>query len=84
MSDASTPFLEYASKPILMFCGSLVAISIAFKVVGIDFEPIIDAYSAQIIANIDSVAQCTPSMDVDGILNRLTVLETNTHKPGVL
>lgn len=78
----SAPFLEHASKGMLTFCGSLVALSIALTVIGFDAKPLIDAYSQQIIAGLEQSSECAPALtSYDDILDRVIALESISHKP---
>lgn len=83
----TAPFLEHASKGMLTFCGSLVALSIALTVIGFDAKPLIDAYSQQIIAGLEQSRECAPAWksdaltSYDDVLNRVIALESVSHKP---
>jgi hypothetical protein len=87
-AGGATPFVEYAPRGTLTFCGALVVLSIAFKIVGVDFEPIIDAYSEQMITQMHAVPlECEPptiidnTVELEDITTRLEGVEAMAHPP---
>lgn len=76
-NKGSAPFLEHASKGMLTFCGSLVALSIALTVIGFDAKPLIDAWSQSIIIGMETECSAPP----EDILERIKQLELLAHKP---
>ena len=72
------PSINDAPRWIMVVCGSIIALTMCAKVIGIDLEPIFDAKAAQMIAEISS--ECGPSM-LDDTLERITQLELIAHPP---
>jgi hypothetical protein len=44
---------KHASLGMLQFCGSMLVLAISLKIVGVDFEPMFDAYSRSIEAKFE-------------------------------
>ena len=52
MANGKAPFLEFAPKLLLQFCGGLVALSLALVQVG--FDEVVDAYAQSIIIDLEN------------------------------
>ncbi len=63
------PFLEFAPKLLLQFCGGLVALSLALVQIG--FDDVVDAYAQSIIMGLEN--QYTECEDT-------TIYEHSTYK----
>ena len=78
MSDndnkTTAPFLEFAPRLMLQFCGALVALSLALVQIG--FDDVVDAYAQSIIADLEN--GCDSEYD---FTERLEALEAISHEP---
>lgn len=69
---------DYAAKPVLVFSGSLLVLSIALNNVG--FKEVVDAYAKSIVHKIEQEKMCYGEVPKE-IDDRLKQLEINSHKP---
>lgn len=65
---------EYAAKPVLIFSGSLLVLSVALNNIG--FKEVVDAYAKSIVYSIEGQKVCNADIDY-----RLKLLEKDTHSP---
>jgi len=71
---------QYASKGALVFSGSLLVISVALNNVG--FKEVIDAWSASIVANIESKPNKELELRLNQLEHRLEEVEKLAHTSG--
>lgn len=77
---------KYAAKPVLIFSGSILVLSIALNNVG--FKEVVDAYAKSIVASIENKQCKTPAIDPE-IINQINentliieALLEDSHKAG--
>lgn len=68
---------DYAAKPVLVFSGSLLVLSVALNNVG--FKEVVDAYAKSIVYKLENKKEC--KINNHKIELRLKALERNSHKP---
>lgn len=68
---------DYASRPVLVFSGSLLVLSVAANNIG--FKEVVDAYAKSIVYKLEDKKEC--KIDSHKIELRLKALERNSHKP---
>lgn len=71
----------YASHPVLVFSGSLIVLSIALRIVGVDFAPLVNAYSDYFIAQLHLTQSCSPVDVVGDIIRDIDSLKELSHPP---
>ncbi len=72
---------QYAAKPVLIFSGSILVLSVALNNIG--FKEVIDAWAKSIAANIE-VNECKPPELYNQVTENTKLIEqlkVNSHKP---
>jgi len=68
---------DYAAKPVLVFSGSLLVLSVALNNIG--FKEVVDAYAKSIVYKLEANKECNFNNHKTEL--RLKALERNSHKP---
>ena len=76
-----TTLEDYAAKPVLVFSGSILVLSVALNNIG--FKEVIDAYAKSIVHNLEKKECKVDNSYITGLDNRLKEVETVAHKSGV-
>jgi len=76
----ATGLEQYASKGVLVFSGSLLVVSVALNNVG--FKEVIDAWSASIVAGIESKPNKVLELRLNQLEHRLEEVEKLAHTSG--
>ena len=80
--ESGAPFVQYASKSMLVFAGSIIVASMALTQVGVNFRPVMDAYAASLVIKMENAQLCEPVLDTEQIILRLEALELVAHVQG--
>ena len=67
----------YAAKPVLVFSGSLLVLSVALNNIG--FKEVVDAYAQSIVYSLENNKEC--AINSNSVQLRLKALEKHSHKP---
>ena len=70
---------QYAPMKVLQFAGSVLVIAAALKIVGVDFEPIMQAYTKVIVHEIESME--VRDEKIRALEARIKQLEALAHAP---
>lgn len=66
---------DYAAKPVLVFSGSLLVLSVALNNIG--FKEVVDAYAKSIVHKLEDSKSCNIEFN-----HRLELVENLAHKGG--
>lgn len=66
---------DYAAKPVLVFSGSLLVLSVALNNIG--FKEVVDAYAKSIVHKLEDNKSCNIELN-----SRLELVESLAHKGG--
>ena len=77
-----TKLEDYAAKPVLVFSGSLLVLSVALNNIG--FKEVVDAYAKSIVYKLENKKECKSSSNLklrfNELSHRVEAVEKLAHK----
>lgn len=71
---------DHAYKGVVRLAGSILVLSVAFKVIGLDFTPVMQAMTASIARSVETQDNSEIMAKLEQIENRLIIVEKLAHE----